>query len=90
MSGRDLARWFREKRPDVKVLSSSGFADIVQDEAVAGPDLKLLRKPYSRRSSLAQCAKRPDHNLSQRLQWPRESHLAVMSFSLMDWASRRR
>jgi hypothetical protein len=46
MSGRDLARWFREKRPDVKVLSSSGFADIVQDEVVAGPDVKLLRKPY--------------------------------------------
>jgi signal transduction histidine kinase len=46
MSGVDLARWLREKRPDVKVLLSSGFADITQDEAAAGLTLKLLRKPY--------------------------------------------
>jgi signal transduction histidine kinase/CheY-like chemotaxis protein len=46
MSGVDLARWLREKRPDVRVLLSSGFADIAQDEAAAGLNLKLLRKPY--------------------------------------------
>jgi signal transduction histidine kinase len=45
MSGVDLARWLEEERPDVKVLLSSGFADIPQDEA-AGLALKLLRKPY--------------------------------------------
>jgi CheY-like chemotaxis protein len=46
MSGVDLARWLREKRPEVKILLSSGFADIAQDEAAAGLNLKLLRKPY--------------------------------------------
>lgn len=35
-SGVDLARWLRERRPDVRVLLSSGFADIVQDEAAVG------------------------------------------------------
>jgi CheY-like chemotaxis protein len=44
MSGVDLARWLKERRPDVRVLLSSGFADIVQDEAAADLDLKLLRK----------------------------------------------
>jgi hypothetical protein len=47
MSGVDLARWLREKRPDVRVLLSSGFGDTTHGEAAAGLNLKLLRKPYT-------------------------------------------
>jgi CheY-like chemotaxis protein len=46
MSGVGLARWLKENRPDVKVLLSSGFADMAQDEAATGLALRLLRKPY--------------------------------------------
>jgi PAS domain S-box-containing protein len=46
MSGVDLARWVREHRPGVKILLTSGFAEIAEDEAAAGLDIRLLRKPY--------------------------------------------
>jgi CheY-like chemotaxis protein len=46
MSGVELARWVRDHRPGTRVLLTSGFADIAEDEAAAGLDIKLLRKPY--------------------------------------------
>jgi two-component system CheB/CheR fusion protein len=46
MSGVDLARWVRENRPGIKILLTSGFADVAKDEAAAGLDIRLLRKPY--------------------------------------------
>jgi CheY-like chemotaxis protein len=46
MSGVDLARWIREKRPGTRVLLTSGFADVADDEAAAGLEIRLLRKPY--------------------------------------------
>jgi two-component system CheB/CheR fusion protein len=46
MSGVDVARWVKENRPDIKILLTSGFADVADDEAAAGLDIKLLRKPY--------------------------------------------
>jgi PAS domain S-box-containing protein len=46
MSGVELARWVREQRPGTRLLLTSGFADIAEDEAAAGLDIRLLRKPY--------------------------------------------
>jgi two-component system CheB/CheR fusion protein len=46
MSGVDLARWVREHRPDTRLLLTSGFADVAEDDAAAGLDIRLLRKPY--------------------------------------------
>jgi signal transduction histidine kinase/ActR/RegA family two-component response regulator len=46
MSGVDLARWVREHRPGTRILLTSGFADVAEDDAAAGLDIKLLRKPY--------------------------------------------
>jgi two-component system, chemotaxis family, CheB/CheR fusion protein len=45
MSGVDLARWVREHQPGAKILLTSGFADLAEDEA-AGLNIRLLRKPY--------------------------------------------
>jgi signal transduction histidine kinase len=44
MSGIELVRWLRQHQPQVKVLLSSGFADVGLEQT--GLDLKLLRKPY--------------------------------------------
>jgi two-component system CheB/CheR fusion protein len=46
MSGVDLARWMKAHRPATRILLTSGFADIAEDEAAAGLDVRLLRKPY--------------------------------------------
>jgi two-component system CheB/CheR fusion protein len=46
MSGVDLARWMMEHRPKTKILLTSGFAEIAEDEAAAGLEIRLLRKPY--------------------------------------------
>jgi CheY-like chemotaxis protein len=46
MSGVDLARWLREQRPGARVLLTSGFADVAEDEAAARLDIRLLRGPY--------------------------------------------
>jgi CheY-like chemotaxis protein len=46
MSGVDLARWVREHQPGTRILLTSGFADVAEDEGAAGLDIRLLRKPY--------------------------------------------
>jgi PAS domain S-box-containing protein len=46
MSGVDLARWVREHQPGTRILLTSGFADVADDDAAAGLDIRLLRKPY--------------------------------------------
>ncbi|HEX5998770.1 MAG TPA: chemotaxis protein CheB [Hyphomicrobiaceae bacterium] len=46
MSGVDLARWVMAHRPGTRILLTSGFAEIANDGAAAGLDIKLLRKPY--------------------------------------------
>jgi CheY-like chemotaxis protein len=46
MSGVDLARWVREHRRGTRILLTSGFAEVAEDDAAAGLDIKLLRKPY--------------------------------------------
>jgi CheY-like chemotaxis protein len=47
MSGLDLARWIRERRPALKVLLTSGFAEQAADaDAEPERELTILRKPY--------------------------------------------
>jgi CheY-like chemotaxis protein len=47
MSGLDLARWIRERRPALKVLLTSGFAEQAVDaDAEPERELTILRKPY--------------------------------------------
>jgi CheY-like chemotaxis protein len=46
MSGVDLARWVREHRRGTRILLTSGFAEVPEDDAAAGLGIKLLRKPY--------------------------------------------
>jgi CheY-like chemotaxis protein len=46
MSGVDLARWVTEHRPGTRILLTSGFAYVAEDDAAAGLEIKLLRKPY--------------------------------------------
>lgn len=48
MSGIDLARWVRARRPGTRILLTSGFADVAEDEAATGLNIRLLRKPYKR------------------------------------------
>jgi CheY-like chemotaxis protein len=91
MSGFDLACWLKENWPDVKVLPSSGFADIVQDEAAAG------LKPQTGAQALQAGRTRPriarglgelTRTCRTGSQWP--PTLSVVSLLLTDWASRRR
>jgi PAS domain S-box-containing protein len=47
MSGLDLARWIRERRPALKVLLTSGFAEqAASADAELERELTILRKPY--------------------------------------------
>jgi DNA-binding LytR/AlgR family response regulator len=46
MSGIDLAREVRQRRPDVKVLITSGYSNRASDD-VADAEFMSLVKPYS-------------------------------------------
>lgn len=47
ISGLDLARWIRTRRPDLKIVLTSGYADELASEDADLPDVATLRKPYS-------------------------------------------
>jgi CheY-like chemotaxis protein len=47
MSGSDVARAARKQRPDVPIIFVTGFAESEQLEAALGPDVPVLRKPFS-------------------------------------------
>ena len=48
MSGLDLAQWISERRPALKVVLTSGFAEeIAHDKGRLDRQLSILRKPYS-------------------------------------------
>ncbi|MGV7216284.1 ATP-binding protein [Bradyrhizobium sp. UFLA05-112] len=54
MNGRELAEAIRERRPDVRVLYTSGYTDdAIVHEGHLDPGIALLRKPY-RKSELSQ------------------------------------
>ena len=52
ISGTDLARAARERRPGIKVLLTSGYAALEQADDVAQQELPFISKPY-RQQSLA-------------------------------------
>ena len=48
MSGFDLARAARQRRPALRILLTSGFSeDVARSGDYALDDQKILRKPYS-------------------------------------------
>lgn len=48
MSGFELAQWLRDKKPTVRILLTSGFAeDVARAGEPPASDLEILRKPYS-------------------------------------------
>jgi FixJ family two-component response regulator len=48
MSGRELAERFHAKRPDAKVLYTSGYTDgAIGDQGVLEPGTEFLQKPFS-------------------------------------------
>jgi len=48
MSGHDLAEWIRSRKPDLKVLLTSGHADVPPAASESVQDRKVLWKPYTR------------------------------------------
>jgi PAS domain S-box-containing protein len=47
MSGYDVGRWVKERKPEIKVLLTSGFAPEVAQSGQEG-EFRVLRKPFSR------------------------------------------
>jgi len=48
MNGHELSEVLKAFRPNLKVLFTSGYtADVIGDRGVLGPDMALLRKPFS-------------------------------------------
>jgi CheY-like chemotaxis protein len=46
ISGAEVARTAREKRPDIPIIFSSGYFDTTAIAEIAGPEAPLLRKPF--------------------------------------------
>jgi len=63
MSGLDLAAALREKRPDLKVLLTSGYPDL-KERHDSFIDFALLKKPY-RRTDLQNALRRLLDNAAQ-------------------------
>jgi CheY-like chemotaxis protein len=58
MSGQDLMRTARERRPDLKVLFASGYSEqFIAGRGVADHGIPLLSKPY-RKQQLAQAIRK--------------------------------
>ncbi|HVJ03230.1 MAG TPA: response regulator [Sphingomonas sp.] len=56
MSGADVAREAREIHPDIDVLVVTGFAESKQLDALAGPHLQMLKKPFESHELLQRVA----------------------------------
>jgi CheY-like chemotaxis protein len=48
MTGYDVAEWVRAKKPNLKVLLTSGYSNIPLTVSKAVRNIKVLEKPYSR------------------------------------------
>ena len=46
MSGAEVARAARQRRPDIPIIFSSGYFDTTAIAEIAGPEALLLRKPF--------------------------------------------
>jgi CheY-like chemotaxis protein len=47
MSGADVARAARRARPDLPIIFVTGYAETERLEAALGPDVCVLRKPFT-------------------------------------------
>ena len=47
-TGYDVAEWVRAKKPNLKMLLTSGYSDIPLTASEAVRDTKVLGKPYTR------------------------------------------
>ena len=47
MNGTELAEFAAQRRPDLKILLTSGYADTLNADAIAALNLSVLSKPYS-------------------------------------------
>jgi len=64
MTGYDLAEWVRSRRPDLKMLLTTGYSDMPLTVGEAVREIKVLAKPYTREHlawalSEALCAQYP-------------------------------
>ena len=48
MTGYDVAEWVRAKKPNLKMLLTSGYSDVPLTASEAVRDTKVLGKPYTR------------------------------------------
>lgn len=58
ISGAEVARVARQKRPDIPIIFSSGYFDTTAIAEIAGPDAPMLRKPFrvhELEAALARC-----------------------------------
>jgi CheY-like chemotaxis protein len=46
MNGAEVARLARDRRPELPIVFASGYADTAAIEAAAGPEPRVLRKPF--------------------------------------------
>jgi two-component SAPR family response regulator len=48
MTGYDVAEWVRSKKPDLKVVLTSGYSEMPLAVSEAVREIRLLAKPYTR------------------------------------------
>jgi CheY-like chemotaxis protein len=48
MTGYDVAEWVRSKKPDVKVVLTSGYSEMPLAASMAVREIRVLAKPYTR------------------------------------------
>jgi PAS domain S-box-containing protein len=46
MNGAEVARLVRQRRPELPIVFASGYADTAAIEGAAGPEARVLRKPF--------------------------------------------
>ncbi len=46
LNGAEVARLARQRRPDLPIVFASGYADTAAIAEAAGPDARVLRKPF--------------------------------------------
>jgi signal transduction histidine kinase/FixJ family two-component response regulator len=65
MTGYDVAKWVRSRRPDLKVLLTSGYANPPDAANDGVREFKVLDKPYTR-EQLAQAVRKTLHGCIER------------------------
>jgi CheY-like chemotaxis protein len=64
ITGYDVAKWVRSRRPDLKVLLTSGYANPSAAVNDGAPEIKVLGKPYTR-EQLARAVRETLHGCTE-------------------------